>query len=97
LGANRLKSKNSQDHEMKPTPIFVAAAGFAMLGACSVETADNAADATDANTTVTDRPEAPAADNTAGTDTLGNQLNQLNESDAVTANETDTSESNSAD
>ena len=81
---------------MKPTPIFVAAAGFAMLGACSVKTEDNSADAADANAAVTADTGA-AAENTAGADTLGNQLNQLNESDAAAANATENETSNSAD
>lgn len=81
---------------MKPTPILVAAAAFAMLGACSVTTADNASDTTDANTTVNDETASPAADNAAGSDTLGNQLNQLNESDAAAANEMERAETNSA-
>jgi hypothetical protein len=80
---------------MKPTPIFVAAAGFAMVGACSVTTEDNAADIAETNSAVT-AGSGPVADNAAGTDTLGNQLNQLNESDAA-ANEAESSESNAAD
>jgi hypothetical protein len=78
---------------MKPTPIFVAAAGFAMIGACTVKTEDNSAENTDGNTAVT----TPAAESTppanvAGeTDTLGNQLDQLNQSDGVAANETENS------
>jgi hypothetical protein len=81
---------------MKPTPIFVAAAGFAMLGACSVKTEDNAADSADANATVTEGSAALVSENAAGADTLGNQLNQLNESGDAT-NETENSEANSAD
>lgn len=73
---------------MKPTPMFVAAAGFAMIGACSVETEDKTAENADSNSIVTsDEAAAPATDNAVGTDTLGNQLNQLNESDAASANE----------
>jgi len=84
---------------MKPTPIFVAAAGFAMLGACTVKTENNTAENADSNAaaaTPTGENAAPAADNSAGSDTLGNQLNQLNESDASAANETENSSSNSA-
>jgi hypothetical protein len=66
---------------MKPTPIFVAAAGFAMIGACTVKTEDNAADSVDTNTAVApSENNAPAPESTAGSDTLGNQLNQLNQS-----------------
>jgi hypothetical protein len=79
---------------MKPTPIVVAAAGFAMLGACSVKTEDSAQDNAETNSATTaDTGSAPAADNTAGADTLGNQLNQLNEG----ASETENAETNSAD
>lgn len=68
---------------MKPTPIFVAAAGFAMIGACTVKTEDNAAESADTNVTVTPSERAaPAPEDAAGSDTLGNQLNQLNESEA---------------
>ena len=68
---------------MKPTPIFVAAAGFAMLGACSVTTSDdeNAAGSPESNSAVAAGETATPAQEAAGeTDTLGNQLNQLNES-----------------
>jgi hypothetical protein len=80
---------------MKPTPIFVAAAGFAMIGACTVKTEDNRADSAETNSAVTAGSDA-LADNAAGTDTLGNQLNQLNDGDAA-ANEAENSESNAAD
>lgn len=84
---------------MKPTPIFVAAAGFAMLGACTVKTDNNSAENADANAsaaTPAGESAAQAADNSAGSDTLGNQLDQLNESDAAAANEAENSSSNSA-
>ncbi len=75
---------------MKPNPIFVATLGFAMLGACTVQTEDNAADSADANSAVAaSEGAAPAAENSAGTDTLGNQLNQLQQSDAKAANSSD--------
>ena len=77
---------------MKPNPIFVAAAGFAMVGACSVKTEDNSAENSDAAAIPTSETSAPPSDNTAGVDTLGNQLNQLNESDAEAANEAANSE-----
>ena len=68
---------------MKPTPIFVAAAGFAMVGACTVKTEDNAAENADTNVTVAPSESAASApENAAGSDTLGNQLNQLNESES---------------
>jgi len=74
---------------MKPTPIFVAAAGFAMIGACTVKTEDNSAENMDANSAMTaNETAAPVTDDevSAGSDTLGNQLDQLNESDAAAAN-----------
>jgi hypothetical protein len=78
--------------------MFVAAAGFAMLGACSVKTEDNAVDSADANAAVTaDTGEAAAEGNAAGSDTLGNQLNQLNESDSAAANALENETANSAD
>ena len=84
---------------MKPTPIFVAAAGFAMLGACTVKTENDSAENPDTNAaaaTPVGESAVPASENSAGSDTLGNQLNQLNESDAAGANEAENSSANSA-
>jgi len=79
--------KNKRTYSMKPSPIFVAAAGFAMIGACTVKTEDNAAGTADSNSALSgDENVAPTGD-VGGTDTLGNQLNQLNASDAMAANE----------
>ena len=74
---------------MKPTPIFVAAAGFAMIGACTVKTDDNSAENADSNSAVTTpvAETAPPANDIGETDTLGNQLNQLNESGETNATE----------
>jgi hypothetical protein len=72
---------------MKPNPIFVAAASFAMLGACTVKTQDNASASADSNTMAAAEGAAPAA-NAVGTDTLGNQLNQLQESGSSEENST---------
>lgn len=79
---------------MKSNPIFVAAAGFAMVGACSVTTADNAAENTNGNSgesaASADQGNAlPATDENAQADTLGNQLNQLN-ADAQNSSAADT-------
>ena len=81
---------------MKPNPIFVAAAGFAMLGACSVTTKnDNAAESDEngAAATASEGNVLPMTDNEAQSgeaDTLGNQLNQLNaDSGEATSNATD--------
>lgn len=72
---------------MKSNPIFVAAAGFAMVGACSVKTEDNATENAGASPAVTANETAsPAGNDVGATDTLGNQLNQLNESDSAAAN-----------
>ena len=74
---------------MKPTPIFVAAAGFAMIGACTVKTEDNAAENMDSNSAATANESVLPVSNSeisAPSDTLGNQMNQLNESDAAAAN-----------
>jgi hypothetical protein len=79
---------------MKTTPIFVAAAGFAMVGACTVKSDDNSAAAENMDSTsamTANESVLPVTDNQAGTDTLGNQLDQLNESDDESANATDES------
>ena len=72
---------------MKPNPIFVAAAGFAMVGACTVSTDDNSAGEASANgaTNAAEGSVLPVTDEEAPADTLGNQLNQLN-ADAADAN-----------
>lgn len=68
---------------MKSTPMFVAAAGFAMVGACSVTTKEeNGAEENGAAATTTESP-SPAAgpqqpSERGEVDTLGNQLDQLN-------------------
>ena len=75
---------------MKPTPIFVAAAGFAMIGACTVKTEENPAENADTTAAATSAENAaPAPANTVGSDTLRNQLNQLNESGAEAENSAD--------
>ena len=81
---------------MKPNPIFVAAAGFAMLGACSVTTKNDNATESDENGAAATVPEGnvlPMTDNEAQSgeaDTLGNQLNQLNaDSGEATSNASD--------
>ena len=73
---------------MKPTPSFVAAAGFAMVGACTVKTEDNTAENMDSNSAMTANESVlpvPDTEVGAGSDTLGNQMNQLNDSDAAAA------------
>ena len=71
---------------MKATPIFVAAASLAMLGACRVQTEDNSSTDAAANSSVAAGEGVGAATNAAGADTLGNQLNQLQQSDSSEEN-----------
>ena len=74
---------------MKLILSFAATAGLAALAACSANQDNNAANM-DANAGAeTGGPVLPVEDNAAGTDTLGNQLNQLNE----TGNATETANS----
>jgi hypothetical protein len=74
---------------MKPTPVFVAAAGFAMIGACTVREEDGSTESADSGPAVAANADAaPAAENAAGTDTLGNQLNQLNTNASAGENST---------
>jgi hypothetical protein len=76
---------------MKSNPIFVAAAGFAMVGACSVTTKeDNAVDDNGAAAATTE--DSVPGTNEAGAqtgpvDTLGNQLNQLNADSEAAGND----------
>lgn len=61
-----------------------AAIGLAALSACAQQ--DNAAENMDANMgMMSNESVLPIDDNAAGADTLGNQMNQLNETD-TTAN-----------
>ena len=76
---------------MKPTPIFVAAAGFAMIGACTVREEDSATESADSSPAA-NAGAAPAPENAAGTDTLGNQLNQLNTNASAGENSTTNSD-----
>ena len=79
---------------MKLCPL-VFAAGVA-LTACTAATEDNTAQNMDSNSAMTTNESVlPVTDNEAGTDTLGNQLNQLNESDAAAANEAESAPGNS--
>ena len=61
---------------------FGTAIGIAALAACSQSGQDNNAENMDANMGVTaNETVLPVEDNAANADTLGNQMNQLNESD----------------
>ena len=70
---------------MRLKTILAVALGAAALAACSQEAQDDTVNM-DANAMMTDETVLPV-DNT--TDTLGNQMNQLNESDNAMDNVTD--------
>lgn len=71
---------------MKLTMTFGAAIGIAALAACGQSGQDNFAENADANVGfMTNESVLPPDDNAAMTDTLGNQMDQLNESDAMNA------------
>ena len=67
---------------MRLTIRLGVAIGIAALAACTQSGQDNSI-ATDANAGMTaDETVLPPNDSSAGADTLGNQMNQLNESEA---------------
>ena len=57
-----------------------AAMGVVALAACSQSAPDNAAENMDANAMTANEAVMPVEDNATGADTLGNQMNMLNES-----------------
>lgn len=64
-----------------------AAMGIVALAGCSQSTTQDNTANVDTNAAMTVNEPAPPADNATGeSDTLGNQLNQLNESGSETAN-----------
>ena len=64
-----------------------AAMGIVAIAGCSQSTTQDNTANVDANSAMTVNEPAPAPDNAVGeSDTLGNQLNQLNESGSETAN-----------
>ena len=74
---------------MKLTMRLGAAIGIAALGGCSSE--DTYADNADSNAAyTTNETVLPADDNAADVDTLGNQMDQLNESDSTNTENTTT-------
>ena len=75
---------------------FGAALSIAALSACSVTQQDNNADTVDANATAPADTQAPAPEATGPSDTLGNQLNQLNSNDSGTADSNSSSNSSEA-
>lgn len=82
---------------MRLTIRLGVAIGIAALAACAQSGQDNST-ATDANAGMTaDETVLPPDDSSAGSDTLGNQLNQLNESqDSGNATDTDVAENSSS-
>lgn len=79
---------------MKLTFTFGAAIGLAALAACSQSGQDNNVENMDANATLTaNEAVLPVDDNAANADTLGNQMNQLNETG--TGNAADNTAANS--
>ena len=75
---------------MKLTMSVGAAFGFAALAGCSQSGQDNYSDNADANAAYTTNDSVlPADENAAGADTLGNQMNQLNEGDGGNMADTD--------
>ena len=69
---------------MKLVMRFGAALSIAALSACSVTEQDNNADGVDSNAPAADT-QATAPEATGPSDTLGNQLNQLNSNDSGSA------------
>jgi hypothetical protein len=70
---------------MRLTIKFGVAIGIAALAACAQSDQDNST-ATDANAGIAaDETILPPDDSSAGSDTLGNQMNQLNESEGAGA------------
>ena len=66
---------------MKLTLRVGAAMGIVALAGCSQSGQDNYSENADMNAGYANETVLPPDENTAGTDTLGNQMNQLNESD----------------
>lgn len=82
---------------MRLTIRLGVAIGIVALAACAQSGQDNST-ATDANAGMTaDETVLPPDDSSAGSDTLGNQLNQLNESqDSGNATDKDVAENSSS-
>jgi hypothetical protein len=66
---------------MKLTLRVGAAMGIIALAGCSQSSQDNYTDNADMNAGYANETVLPPDENTAGSDTLGNQMNQLNEGD----------------
>lgn len=81
---------------MKLVMRFGAALSIAALSACSVTEQDNSADNVDANAATTADTQAAQPEATGPSDTLGNQLNQLNSNDSGSADSNTSSNSTEA-
>lgn len=77
---------------MKLTLRIGAAMGIIALAGCSQGSQDNYTDNADMNAGYANETVLPPDENMAGSDTLGNQMNQLNDSDMNMSN-TDVNES----
>ena len=73
---------------MKLTLRVGAAMGIIALTGCSQGSQDNYADNADMNSGYANETVLPPDENTTGADTLGNQMNQLNDSDMNMSNTT---------
>jgi hypothetical protein len=71
---------------MKLTLRIGAAMGIIALAGCSQGSQDNYADNADMNAGYANETVLPPDENAAGSDTLGNQMNQLNDSDVNMSN-----------
>jgi hypothetical protein len=71
---------------MKLTLRVGAAMGIIALAGCNQGSQDNYADNADMNAGYANETVLPPDENTAGSDTLGNQMNQLNDSDMNISN-----------
>ena len=81
---------------MKLVMRFGAALSIAALSACSVSEQDNNADTVDANANAPADTQSAAPEATGPSDTLGNQLNQLNSNDSGSADTNSSSNSSEA-
>ena len=71
---------------MKLTLRVGAAMGIIALAGCSQGSQENYSENADMNAGYANETVLPPDENTAGSDTLGNQMNQLNESDTNMSN-----------
>jgi hypothetical protein len=84
-----LVAPSKEESAMKLTLRIGAAIGIVALAACSQSGQDNAANMESDTQMSTNETVLPADEGGAESDTLGNQLNQLNESGSDTTNATE--------